>query len=109
MDGRDFDALLRAFVSQPGSRRRVVAGLLAGLLGGTLAPAGRQAAANTCMPNLGDSCSDQGRHGLQPCCKPLVCIESECAHCLEKGERCHNQDCCRGLECHRRRKKCVPK
>jgi hypothetical protein len=59
MDSVRFDELIRNFATRQGSRRRLAAGLVVGLVGGSLAPFARNAAANaTCEPNLGDSCSN---------------------------------------------------
>lgn len=90
MDGTRFDTLLRQAATRPGSRRALVAGLLAGLAGGTaVAPLAHEAAA-------GGKC-DNGKKKCQGGCCPRnasVCCRKGC--CKDGTKCCQNgSKCCR--------------
>jgi hypothetical protein len=88
MDGSRFDGFARELVTWPGTRRRLVPGVMLGLLGGTIvAPLAYEVEAGRCRKG------DHKCHGK--CCpsRGPVC----CKHgCCKKGFKCCNggRACC---------------
>jgi hypothetical protein len=88
MDGSRFDSFARDLASWPGTRRRLVPGVVLGLLGGTIVmPLAYEAEAGRCHKG------DHKCHGK--CCpsRGPVC----CKHgCCKKGFKCCNggRACC---------------
>jgi hypothetical protein len=90
VDGRRFDSWTRVLASGLPRRAALKAVFGASLAGAASRASLRQAEADG---HLGDHCNKNN-----PCKKPLVCINTECDHCLTSGT-CHQGWCCEGYTC----------
>ncbi len=102
MDGERFDKLARSLAANGATRRRVLAGLAAGLAGGFLAESGRREAAARHRRRRKDPCVDLAGPSFRTCgqddqgnpiCKDFLDRDS-CGGCNTVCD--DNQDCCLG-------------